>query len=41
MSSYCEAFLFYACIVFRYLLVGNIAIMTNADYVVDLKTDLK
>ena len=25
----------------RYLLVGKIAIMANADYVVDLKTDFK
>ena len=41
MSSYCDACLFYACIVLRYLLVGKIAIMANADYVVDLKTDLK
>ena len=41
MSSYCDACLFYACIVFMYLLVGKIAIMANADYVVDLKTDFK
>ena len=41
MSSYCDACLFYACIVFRYLFVGKIAIMANADYVVDLKTDFK
>ena len=41
MSSYCDACLFYACIVFRYQLAGKIAIMANADYVVDLKTDLK
>ena len=34
-------YLLYACIVFRYLLVGKIAIMANADYVVDLKTDFK
>ena len=26
---------------FMYLLVGKIAIMANADYVVDLKTDFK
>ena len=26
---------------FRYLFVGKIAIMANADYVVDLKTDFK
>ena len=38
MSSNCDACLFYECIVFRYLLVGKIAIMANADYVVDLKT---
>ena len=41
MSPYCDDCLFYACIVFRYLLVGKIAIMANADYVVDLKTDFK
>ena len=41
MSSYCDACLFYTCIVFRYLLVGKIAIMANVDYVVDLKTDFK
>ena len=41
MSSCCDAYLFYAHIVFRYLLVGKIAIMANADYVVDLKTDWK
>ena len=41
MSSYCEACLIYACIVFRYLLVGKIPIMANADNVVDLKTDFK
>ena len=41
MSSYCDACLFYACIVFRYLFVGKIAIMAYADYVVDLKTDFK
>ena len=41
MSSYCDACLFYACIVFRYLLVGKIAIMAYAVYVVDLKTDFK
>ena len=29
------------CIVFKYLLVGKIAIMANADYVVELKTDFK
>ena len=40
MSSYCDACLFYACIVFRYLLVGKIVIMPNADYVVDLKPTL-
>ena len=28
-------------IVFRYLLVGKIAIMANVDYVVDLKTDFR
>ena len=39
MSS--DACLFYACVVFRYLLDGKIAIMANADYVVDLKTDFK
>ena len=38
MSSCCDDCLFY---VFRYLLVGKIAIMANADYVVDLKTDFK
>ena len=27
--------------IFRYLLVGKIAIMANADYVLDLKTDFK
>ena len=32
MSSYCDACLFYTCIV----LVGKIAIMANVDYVVDL-----
>ena len=41
MSSYCDACLLYACISFRYLLVGKIAIMASADYVVDLKTDFK
>ena len=40
MSSYCDACLVYACIVFRYLLVDKIAIMANVDYVVDLKTAL-
>ena len=30
MSSYCDPCLFYACIVFRYLLVGKIAIMVIA-----------
>ena len=41
MSSYCDACLFYACIVFRYLFVGKIAITANADYVVDLKIDFE
>ena len=41
MSSYCDACLFHACIVFRDLLVGKIPTMANADYVVDLKTDFK
>ena len=40
MSSYCDACLFYTCIVFMYLLVGKIAIMANVDYVVDLKPTL-
>ena len=31
----------YACIAVRYLLIGKIAIMANADYVADLKTDFK
>ena len=41
MSSYCDACLFHACIVFRYLLVGKIAIMANVGYVVAFKTDFK